>query len=503
MSKIFFRCVVIVGLGLSSGNIAYAQQKPKYAADVPESIQTPDVVKTEQLGELKFFDGLPLEETTRKVYDYLDGARGVDAFLNGMPAASIQAFLQGMKDAGMNTYSVGITEGLADAKSLLLTPNTTTIYCVAEINVKDGPTVMEVPPGVLGPVDDAYFRFVTDIGLTGPDQGKGGKYLFLPPGYKGEIPDGYFVIRTRTFRNWLLMRAFVIDGDIAKSVQNVKSVMRLYPYSEVKSPSKQHFVNLTGVQFNTIHASDYKFFEELNEVVQYEPADAFDPEIVGQFAAIGIKKGKPFAPDARMKKILTESAAIGNAAARAISFRPRKKSLYFYEDRQWYSPFAGGSYEFENNGERVLDDRIIFHYMATGITPAMAQSAVGQGSAYAFTAHDQTGKYLDGAKTYKVTLTEPIPAKTFWSFVVYSTQHRSLLETDQRSAGVDSSDPNLKPNADGSYTVYFGPKAPVGKEGNWVQTMPGKGWCVLLRLYGPLEPWFDRTWKPGDIELVE
>lgn len=495
--------VAIIGMVLAITAVASAQQSPKYAADVPPSITTPDVVKTEQLGDLNFFDGLPSDETTKKVYDYLDGARGVDAFLNGMPAASIQAFLQGMKDAGMNTYSVGITEGLADAKSLLLTPNTTTIYCVAEINVKDGPTVMEVPPGVLGPVDDAYFRFVTDIGLTGPDQGKGGKYLFLPPGYKGEIPEGYFEIRTRTFRNWLLMRAFVVDGDMAKSVKNVKSVMRLYPYSKVKNPPEQHFVNLTGVQFNTIHATDYKFFEELYEVVQYEPADAFDPEIVGQFAAIGIKKGKPFAPDARMKKILTESAAIGNAAARAISFRPRSRSLYFYEDRQWYSPFAGGSYEFENNGERVLDDRIIFHYMATGITPAMAQSAVGQGSAYAFTAHDQTGKYLDGGKTYKVTLTKPIPAKTFWSFVVYSTQHRSLLETDQRSAGVDSSDPNLKPNADGSYTVYFGPKAPDGKEGNWVQTMPGKGWCVLLRLYEPLEPWFDRTWKPGDIELVE
>lgn len=501
--KLTIRILAAAGLAIAINTWAFAQEKPKYAADVPPSITTPDVVKTEQLGDLNFFDGLPSDETTKKVYDYLDGARGVDAFLNGMPAASIQAFLQGMKDAGMDTYSVGITEGLIDAKSLLLTPNTTTIYCVAEINVKDGPTVMEVPPGVLGPVDDAYFRFVTDIGLTGPDQGKGGKYLFLPPGYKGEIPEGYFVIRTRTFRNWLLMRAFVVDGDMAKSVKNVKSVMRLYPYSKVKNPPEQHFVNLTGVQFNTIHASDYKFFEELNEVVQYEPADAFDPEIVGQFAAIGIKKGKPFAPDARMKKILTESAAIGNAAARAISFRPRGKSLYFYEDRQWYSPFAGGSHEFENNGERVLDDRIIFHYMATGITPAMAQSAVGQGSAYAFTAHDQTGKYLDGSKTYKVTLTKPIPAKTFWSFVVYSTQHRSLLETDQRSAGVDSSDPKLKPNADGSYTVYFGPKAPVGKEGNWVQTMPGKGWCVLLRLYGPLEPWFDRSWKPGDIELVE
>lgn len=170
-------------------------------------------------------------------------------------------------------------------------------------------------------------------------------------------------------------------------------------------------MDLTGVKFNTIHANDYAFFEELNAVVQYEPADAFDPEIVGQFAGIGIKKGKPFTPDARMKKILTESAAIGNAAARAISFRPRKKSLYFYEDRQWYSLFAGGSHEFLDNGEQVLDDRILFHYMATGITPAMARSAVGQGSAYAFTAHDQKGKYLDWGKTYKVTLPSRFPPR--------------------------------------------------------------------------------------------
>ena len=147
--------VVVAGLALAINAAAFAQQPPKYAADVPQSIQTPDVVKTERLGDLNFFDGLPSEETTKKVYDYLDTSRGVDAFLNGMPAASIYAFLTGMKEAGMDTYSMGIHEGLMDAKSLLLTPNTTVIYCFAEINVKDGPTVVEIPPGVLGPVDDA------------------------------------------------------------------------------------------------------------------------------------------------------------------------------------------------------------------------------------------------------------------------------------------------------------------------------------------------------------
>ena len=156
-----------------------------------------------------------------------------------------------------------------------------------------------------------------------------------------------------------------------------------------------------------------------------------------------------------------------------------------------------------NNGELVLDDRIMFHYAATGITPAMAAPKVGTGSVYAATAKDSQGQYLDGGKTYKVTLPVPIPIKNFWSYMVYSGQHRSMLETDQKSAGLDSTMPSVKPNPDGSYTVWFGPKAPEGHEGNWVQTIPGKSYLTILRLYSPLEPWFDKTWKPGDFELVK
>ena len=161
------------------------------------------------------------------------------------------------------------------------------------------------------------------------------------------------------------------------------------------------------------------------------------------------------------------------------------------------------SHEFLNKGERVLDDRIFFHYMATLITPAMAKPAVGAGPAYAFTATDVNGEYLDGSKTYKVTLPAPIPVNNFWSFMVYSNQHRSMLETDQQLAGLDSNNPSVEANENGSYTMWFGPEAPKGHEGNWIQTMPGKSFSVLLRLYGPLESWFDKTWKPGDFELVE
>jgi hypothetical protein len=156
-----------------------------------------------------------------------------------------------------------------------------------------------------------------------------------------------------------------------------------------------------------------------------------------------------------------------------------------------------------NNGELVLDDRIMFHYYATAITPAMAKPKVGTGSAYEIGAHDSEGRYLDGGKTYKCTLPGPVPAKDFWSFMVYDNQTRSMLETDQKSGGLDSNNPSVKPNADGSYTIWFAPTPPKGHEGNWIQTMPGKGWNVLLRLYGPLQEWFDKTWMPGDIELVK
>lgn len=483
--------------------IVQAGEEAQYKADVPESVLTPDTVQTELLGELKFFDGMPDEETVRKTYDFLDVARAAEVFLNGIPAASVYALLEGFREAGMKPNELGIFEELMDARSLFLTANSTTVYCMTEVNVKDGPVVAEIPPGVLGPVDDAYFRFVTDIGLTGPDQGKGGKYLFVHRDYRGPVPTGYFVVKTPTYRNLLFFRAFVKDNDIKGTVAAVKSGFRMYPLAQADNPPQQVFHNLSGKKFNTVHANDFKFFEELNAVIQYEPADAFDPEIVGQFAAIGIKKGQPFSPDARMTKLLSEGVAIGNATARSLSFSPRKQSVYFWEDRQWTSPFAGMSYEFLNNGERVLDDRIFFHYVATGITPAMAAPKVGTGSVYAFAAKDSRGRYLDGEKTYKVNMPHPIPFNNFWSFMVYSGQHRSMLETDQKLAGLDSNNPSVKPNADGSYTLWFGPKAPAGQEGNWIQTVPGKSFNSLLRIYGPLLPWFDKTWKPGDFELVE
>jgi hypothetical protein len=497
---------VLLGFALA-GPSALAQNAPTYSADVPEWITTPDTVET-RIGTLKFNQGAPDEATVKLVYDNLDFSRGVDAFLNGIPATSVRAACNGLKQVGIEpNRGFGITEDLMDARSLFLTPNTTTVYVFTCLDVSEGPMVLEVPSGVLGPVDDAYFRWVTDIGLTGPDAGKGGKYLFVPPGYEGDLPsEGYFVVKPRTNTLLVFFRAFVKDGDIAGAANRVKAGANAYPLfavSETGEPPRADFVNTSGMKFNTISANTTRFYEELNEVVQAEPADFVDPDKVGLFAAIGIRKGQPFAPDDRMKAILKDAVAVGNATARTVLFASRDPRANFYDDRQWFTAFIGGSYLFQDGAERMLDARTMFFYYATGITPAMAMAKVGSGSAYAAALRDSTGTYLDGGKTYKITLPGPVPAKEFWSFQVYDNQTRSLLETDQKFAGVDSTMEALKPDADGSYTVWFGPKAPEGKEGNWVQTMPGKGWNTLLRLYGPLEPWFDKSWKPGDFELVE
>jgi hypothetical protein len=498
--------LALLAPGLIGPALGETSLTPKYAADVPAYITTPDTVET-RIGTLKFNHGVPDKKTVQTLYDQIDFTRGIDTFLKGMPATSVHAICEGLDSVGAKrNQGVAITEDLMDARSLFLTANTTTVYVISCIDLKDGPIVMQVPPRVLGPADDADFRWATDVGLTGPDAGRGGKYLFVPPGYSGALPaEGHFMVKPRTNGLLVFYRAFVKGGDLAGAVRNVKDHARVYPLhgvTESGDPPATVFTNISGLKFNTISSNTFRFYEELNAVVQNEPADFVDPNTVGLFAAIGIKKGEPFAPDARMKAILTDAVAVGNAYARTNLFASRDKQTRIYADRQWLTPFVGGSYEFLSGAERLLDAEAMFFYYATGITPAMTMSRVGTGSAYAVTMRDATGNGFDGAKTYKVELPAPIPAKDFWSFVVYDNETRSLLETDQRSAGVDSNAKGLKKNADGSVTLWFGPTAPAGQENNWIQTIPGKGWNTTLRLYGPLEPWFNQSWKPGDIELV-
>jgi hypothetical protein len=540
--------LITIALGLT-----LVAATPMRAAEIPASITTPDKVES-SIGTLEYKDGAPSKETVAKAYHYLDLMHGVEAFVNAYQGASVASIFKGCEQAGVPNNTVLIFSELMDAKSLFLTANADTVYFWVNLDATKGPIVVETPPLALGVVDDMWFGWITDFGLPGPDRGDGGKYLFVPPGYKGELPEsGYFVQKMSTTRATMLGRSFLENNDPKPVVERIKKTLKIYPYlpggygtsigsalegkaklaltpdhkldwSFLRPEEPAKFIEGTGKVMNTIPPNDYSYFEMINDLVQKEPIGALSPEIMGSLAAVGIVKGKPFNPDARMKKILTDAAAIGTAAARTIDWHPRPtEGFSYYPNSSWVEPLFVGGYNFETpppqvspdgvitpyppTGARTLNSRTSFFFYATFITPAMCMRLAGIGSQYIGAFVDSNGEYFDGAKTYKCTLPKGIPAEKFWSFTVYDNQTRSMLDTPQRYPRAGSQSyptPAAEPNADGSTTVYFGPKQPDGvKPGNWIQTTPGKGWSTLLRLYSPLEPFFTKKWRPSEIALVK
>jgi len=495
----FFGAAAMVFSTLPAVSMSQATSQMKMTTEIPANVVTPDKMET-RLGTLEFVDGVPTEATSQKVWDHLDFSRAVEAMIMTTPAASLSGFRKGIRQWGPDNETMIYWHGRLDSKGLLLTGNTTVVYTFMRVDVKDSPMVIETPPNVLGIIDDAWFHYVTDFGNAGEDGGKGGRYLLVGPDYEGEIPKGYLVRKSNTYGHWLVMRGFMKNFEADPVVKNMKDHFRLYPLGS--EPKEVNWVNVSMKAFNTLHAQDITFFEEVNEVVQEEPNSAHNPEILGLLASIGIEKGKPFKPDARMRKILSEAAAVGTAAQRSIIWRNRNDNVVLWPgSKSWEIGFAGGSHEFLNDGVSLINERTRFHFYATGITPAMVKPPVGAGSTYVIGLRDAEGKPLDGSKTYRIHVPPNVPATRFWEITIYDNQTRSFLQTDQPHPGVPSIDPDLVTNADGSVDVYIGPKKPEGKV-NWIQTLPGKGWNLLWRIYGPEQAWYDQKWRPSEIEEV-
>ncbi|MFF0279752.1 DUF1254 domain-containing protein [Rhodococcus aetherivorans] len=470
------------------------------ATPIPAGIESPDEVHT-RLGTLRFFDGFPDDATVRTLFDNLDFQRAVQAYLLALPALNMAAMRSALLEWGPVNSTAYVFEDLMHPRTVWLTANTSTSYTAIWIDLRDGPLVIEAPPGVLGAIDDSWGRWVVDVGLTGPDKGRGGAYLLLPPGYDGEVPGGYFVVRTNSFGMVLFVRGFLDEhGDPHPAVEVIKDKTRAYPLALADRPPSMRFVNVSPEPMVGVPPADFRAWEMLDEVVQSEPPESSDPLTLGFFASIGIRRGTPFDPDERMRAILTEAAAVGDATGRALTYRFRQPEAYRYPGSTWRAFFLGG-HRFEEDGVALLDAAAQFNFSVTGVSPAEDVERIGTGSQYVVACVDADGAPFDGGRTYRLRVPANVPAGDFWSILAYDTQTRSMLQTGQEWPSVTSQDRDFTTNEDGSVDVHFGPEQPEDGH-NWIQTVPGKSWWAMFRLYGPLAPWFDKTWQLPDIERL-
>ena len=479
------------------------------ASDAPQSAKdftpAPEKMKT-RFGTLAFPDGYPTAETVQKVYDELDLQRATQLYLDMYPALSAHGLITGwVRDYGMSDPSdICVTANRLDSSALILTGNTESLYSFFVLDLKaNGPTVIEVPPGVMGPMDDHNFLFLADVGPTGQDQGKGGKYLILPPGYDGDVPDGYFVVHSPTYLGFSFLRANAdVVGYGDKVLEFYRKNAKIYPLKT--GPCAPRVRNVTGVPTNTLVPEDADAFKWMHEIIDYEPADAFGKEILGRLASLGIEKGKPFAPDARMQKIFAKAAAEGVAMSRVIAFDCRDEQAVVYADRRWESPYVTNNSTFYQDDYINLEARTVFHFTADGITPAMAaQMPEGKGSRYQTTYKDANGKFLDGNKTYKVNMPPKVPVALFWAVTVYDPWTRCEIQSQPYPSISSQQDPPPTVNADGTIDIYFSTEKPQDVPAqNWIKTLPDQGFFVYIRYYGPLNAFNDKTWVPNDVELL-
>jgi hypothetical protein len=460
-----------------------------------------EIVRT-RLGELEFKGGYPTAGTASSLIDAHVFSRAIDVFLEQMPAVSWFNVWKGIASAGpASPNQLVIWESLMDARTLLLTGNSETVYGLAALDLRrDGPVVVELPAMMLGGFCDLWQNSIAEVGPTGIDKGEGARFLLTPPGYKRSIPDGYIAITCPTYHTTLGVRGLLKDGRPTQAVSLMRTI-KIYPLAHSANVPPMTYVNASGREIDTIFPDTEHFFDELAQLVESEPPQVLLSNERFALATIGIEKGVPFLPDPARRRLLAEAARVASAHARRIAFDSTDPARKVYKDRQWEWAFVGGSATWDSQGYVNTDRRAAFSYIAIGMSPAMVEKVVGQGSQYLWTSRDASGEHLDGGKSYELRLPPGIPARNFWSVVAYDARSRSMIRNEQKFPTVSQyTNPDI--NADGSLDIHFGPRPPRGKPKNWIQTLQNAGWFALLRFYGPLEPFFDGSWKPGDITEI-
>jgi hypothetical protein len=452
-----------------------------------------------RFGDFAFEGGYPVGDSVEGLFELQKVYRAVEVFLTNIMETSETAVRKGLEAFGAKRANqVVIWEQLMGPDTVLLTANTETVYAVSHFYLKqDGPTVIEAPPHMLGFIQNALQRQIADIGPLGEDKGQGGKFLLLPPDHQGEVPEGYFAFRSPTYGAGLAIRGFQQKGGGTGPAVELMKQLRIYPLAQADDPPPTEFLNGSHQSIDALFPDDHRYFELLAELVNEEPAEVFGPLERAQMEAIGIVRGQPFAPDAKDRALLDEAARIAGAIARAHTFASPEKGIPYYPERHWQQMREGLDYTFTRDGVPQVDARLNVYYMAAGNSPGMMAHVVGQGSQYLWTYRDADGDWLQGENCFRLHVLPDIPAGNFWSVVVYDALSRSELQGAQPLPSVSSyTSPAVNP--DGSIDIAFGP-VPPADGGNWIQTVPGKGWFPIFRFYGPLEPFFDKSWKLEDI----
>jgi hypothetical protein len=431
--------------------------------------------------------------------------RAVEAVIWGMPAVNYDLMLQEM----LAKTSAKVNEIIywskpADWKNQTLTPNPDAIYLMIFFNTKDGPVVIDVPPADTGSfaanIDDVWQMPLADAGPEGSDAGKGGKYLVLPPGYKGDVPGGYFALRSLTFGGYALFRSNLAshsEADIARARDYGKR-LKVYPLSKAANPGETKFTDAKDVLFDSTIKYDASFFTNLDHVVQSEPWLVRDMAMIDQLKSLGIEKGKPFSPDAKTLETLNA------AAVEARDFLDRKYEALgpFFEGRQWTTPATPAFKEAIQSGYADVNSYPIDARGVVYTVGFIGIKRLGTAQFYLINFKDKAGNQLDGAKTYRLRVPGNPPVKQYWSVTAYDRQTHALIKNLDHASRA-SNDTEVQKNSDGSVDVYFGPKAPVGKESNWVPTDPKRPFEVLFRAYGPKKELFEKTWTLPDFEEVK